>query len=271
MCPGINDGDILDQTLADIYDRYSAIETVAVVPLGVSKYSTEERMREHTLAEAEHVIDIVEGWQELFVAATGAPVVQASDEYYLLAGRRFPPRENYGDVPMYEDGIGMARSFEAEFHGEVETGIGTEAGFFAWVDAAPAEGYRAPRTNGTSSGSATSVMLRPRASAPVGVLTGALGAQVIEPLISELDRDDVRVIPVENEFFGGNVGVAGLIVGEDLQRVLSNEPEGHRYLLPDVCLNRGLFLDGLSPQDLPRPVEIIETDGVALRRALERT
>ena len=114
-------------------------------------------------------------------------------------------------------------------------------------------------------------MLRPRASAPVGVLTGALGAQVIEPLISELDRDDVRVIPVENEFFGGNVGVAGLIVGEDLQRVLSNEPEGHRYLLPDVCLNRGLFLDGLSPQDLPRPVEIIETDGVALRRALERT
>jgi len=101
------------------------------------------------------------------------------------------------------------------------------------------------------------------------VLTGALGAQVIEPLLRTAGRDDVRVITVENEFFGGNVGVAGLMVGEDLQRVLAAQPEGHRYLLPDVCLNRGVFLDGLSPDDLPRPVEIIETDGIALRRALE--
>ena len=113
--------------------------------------------------------------------------------------------------------------------------------------------------------------LRPRKTAPVGVLTGSLGAQVISPLISELERDDVRVITVENEFFGGNVGVAGLKVGADLQRVLAAEPVGHRYLLPDVCLNRGVFLDGLSISDLPRPVEVIATDGVALRSALEPT
>ena len=268
VCPGINDGDILDQTLADIYDRYSALETVAVVPLGVSKYSTEERMRAHTLAEAQRVVEVVEEWQKLFVKATGRPMVQASDEYYLMAERPFPDRESYGDVPMYEDGIGMAATFEAEFVGDLETGIGTEAGFFAWVDAAPAEGYRAPRTTSAADGAA-SVTLRPRRNAPVGILTGTLGARVLEPLIAELDRDDVRVIPVENEFFGGNVGVAGLLVGADLQRVLSAEPEGHRYLLPDVCLNRGLFLDGLSTDDLPRPVEITPTDGVALRKALE--
>ncbi|MFT7475227.1 MAG: NifB/MoaA-like Fe-S oxidoreductase, partial [Verrucomicrobiales bacterium] len=184
------------------------------------------------------------------------------------ANRPFPARENYGDIPMYEDGIGMARSFEAEFTGQVETGIGTEAGFFAWVDAAPAEGYRAPRTCGDDSNGSL-VSLRPRKNAPVGILTGALGALVIEPLLATQERDDVRVITVENEFFGGNVGVAGLMVGADLQRVLADEPLGHRYLLPDVCLNRGLFLDGLSPDDLPRSVEIIETDGIALRRALE--
>ena len=172
---------------------------------------------------------------------------------------------------MYEDGIGMARSFEAEFRGEVETGIGTEAGFFSWVDAAPAEGYRAPRTCGEDreADGGASVSLTPRRTAPVGVLTGPLGAQVIGPLVAGLDRDDVRVVTVGNEFFGGNVGVAGLMVGEDLQRVLAAEPEGHRYLLPDVCLNRGRFLDGLSPEDLPRPVEIIATDGIALRAALE--
>jgi hypothetical protein len=58
-------------------------------------------------------------------------------------------------------------------------------------------------------------------------------------------------------------------VGADLARVLSGEPEGHRYLLPDVCLSGGRFLDGTAPEDLPRPVEVVPTDGAALRRALE--
>jgi len=270
ICPGVNDGDVLDQTLCDIADQYRDLATVAVVPLGVSKYSTEERMRAHTLAEAQIVVDVIERWQGVFTELIGRPLVHAADEYYLMAQRPFPPREKYGDTPMYEDGIGMAAMFEAEFTGEVDEGIGTEAGFFAWVDAAPPEGYRAPRTEASApASSGTMVALRPRRNAPVGVLTGSFGAQVLEPMIAGLDRDDVRVISVENRFFGGTVGVAGLLVGEDLQRVLANEPIGHRYLLPDVCLNRGMFLDGLTPSDLPRHVEIIETDGVALRRALE--
>jgi len=77
------------------------------------------------------------------------------------------------------------------------------------------------------------------------------------------------VLEVRNEFFGGNIGVTGLLVGEDIARVLKNEPEDHRYLLPDVCLSKGAFLDGTTPADLPRPVEVVATDGVALRRALE--
>jgi NifB/MoaA-like Fe-S oxidoreductase len=103
----------------------------------------------------------------------------------------------------------------------------------------------------------------------VGILTGEYGAQVLAPLVSELERSDVRIIAVENQFFGGNISVTGLLVGQDLQRVLAQEPVGHRYLLPDVCLSQGRFLDGLTPADLPRPVEIIPTDGLALREALE--
>ncbi|MDG1366129.1 MAG: DUF512 domain-containing protein, partial [Acidimicrobiales bacterium] len=97
-----------------------------------------------------------------------------------------------------------------------------------------------------------------------------LGAPVIEPLVASVGRPDVRVIPVPNEYFGGNIGVTGLMVGEDVARVLEGEPEGHRYLLPDVCLSRGVFLDGMSVADLPRPVDVISTDGTALRTALER-
>jgi Protein of unknown function (DUF512) len=75
-------------------------------------------------------------------------------------------------------------------------------------------------------------------------------------------------VPVENRYFGGNIAVTGLMVGEDLARVLAAEPEGHRYLLPDVCLTQGVFLDGTAPADLPRPVEVVPTDGAALRAAL---
>ena len=81
----------------------------------------------------------------------------------------------------------------------------------------------------------------------MGILTGEFGAQILQPLVAELNRADVRVIPVANHFFGGNTAVTGLMVGEDLQRVLADEPHGHRYLLPDVCLSEGRFLDGTHP------------------------
>ena len=78
------------------------------------------------------------------------------------------------------------------------------------------------------------------------------------------------MITVRNDFFGGNTGVTGLMTGEDVARTLAAEPQGHRYLLPDVCLSdEGRFLDGITIDDLPRVVEIIETDGIALRSALE--
>ncbi len=111
--------------------------------------------------------------------------------------------------------------------------------------------------------------VRPSRRAPVGILTGAFGARVLAPLVARLGRDDVRVVEVDNQFFGGTTTVTGLLVGEDLARVLAAEPEGHRYLLPDVCLSNGRFLDGTSPEELPRPVEVVATDGHALREALE--
>ena len=81
----------------------------------------------------------------------------------------------------------------------------------------------------------------------------------------------MRVVPVANEFFGGNTGVTGLLTGADLTRVLRDEPAGHRYLLPDVCLSDdGRFLDGGTVDELPQAVEVVATDGHALRESLER-
>ncbi len=263
VCPGVNDGAVLDDSLTGILDQYPELSTACVVPLGVSRYNTEAAMRPHTIEEATAVVDLVGEWQEVFRAALGRRLVFAADEYYLLAGRPFPEAEAYEGFPQHENGIGMARAFQMELAGQVEaeSGIGVQPGFFAWVDGAPAQGYRAPRTDGT-------ITLSPRRDAPVAVLTGEYGAAVIEPLVAALGRPDVRVVPVPNSFFGGNIGVTGLLVGQDLAPVLAAQPRGHRYLLPDVCLSGGLFLDGSKPEDLPRPVEVIGSDGISLRRAL---
>ena len=261
VCPGVNDGAVLDDTLAGVLDEYPELATLAVVPLGVSRHSNESAMRPHTTEEANAVVAAVEDWQDVYRRVLGHRLVFPADEYYLLAGRPFPDADVYEGFPMHEDGIGMARAFEAELLGLTDETIGVQSGFFHWVDGAPAEGYRAPRAPG-------SVTLLPRTDAPIGIITGEYGARVLEPLVASLDRADVRVLPVRNEFFGGNIAVTGLLVGEDIAGALHDEPEGHRYLLPDVCLSGGVFLDGTSPADLPRPVEIVPTDGAALRRAL---
>ncbi len=298
MCPGVNDGAVLDDTLAGVLDRFPELASLCVVPLGVSRYTTEPRMRTHTVAEARAVVDAVADWQDVFRAVVGHRLAFAADEYYLLAERPFPPAAHYGDFPMHEDGIGMARAFEAELFGARRpAGIGAGAadergGFFRSADAsttaagasataglgcaadlsrsvdAEYEPYRAERAGTEPAGTTTRLHITARRDAPIGILTAPYGARVLAPLLERLDRPDVRLVVVENRFFGGNVGVTGLMVGEDLARVLAAEPEGHRYLLPDVCLTQGRFLDGTGPDDLPRPVEVVATDGAALRAAL---
>ena len=273
LCPGVNDGDVFERTMAGVLDEYPELHSVAVVPLGLSRFNPEANMRLHTPAEAAAMVDAVEHWQQVFLRLLGRRLVFAADEYYLMAGRPFPEADTYEGFGMYEDGIGMARTFEREWHGLTDVATGPQSGFFAWVDGAPAEGYRAPRNPAGDTGlhrdpTTSRVQLRPRRTAPVAVLTGEYGARILQPLIAELGRDDVRVLPVRNEFFGGNTAVAGLLTASDLTRVLAAEPEGHRYLLPDVCLSEGRFLDGGSVDALPRPVEVVPTDGIALRQAL---
>src|SRR5688572_14970245 len=117
VCPGVNDGAVLDDTLAGTLDRYPELASLCVVPLGVSRFNDEARMRPHTRAEAAAVVDAVHDWQDVYLRVLGRRMVFAADEYYLLAGRPFPEAAAYGDFAMYEDGIGMARAFEAELLG----------------------------------------------------------------------------------------------------------------------------------------------------------
>ena len=271
VCPGVNDATALEDTLAGVLDRYPALATVGVVPLGISQFSNEPEMRSHTKEEAALVVDTVTEWQAIYTSTLGRRLVYAADEYYLLADRPFPAADAYDEFPQHENGIGMARAFLDSFTNPDKSGPGgVRHGFFASVDAAPAEGYRAirlPQTEDdagwTSKGMAD--------SRPVTVITGTYGARILRPLLNAHPRHDVAVQEVCNDFFGGNIGVAGLLTGEDVARALSTAPPGTRYLLPDACLNEGRFLDGLTLADLPCPVEVVPTDGHSLRAALDGT
>jgi putative radical SAM enzyme (TIGR03279 family) len=278
VCPGVNDGAVLDDTLLGILDRYPELATLGVVPLGVSDHNTEADMRPHASGEAGAVLAVLDRWQARFLDILGRRLAFAADEYYLMAGRSFPETEEYEGFPQHENGIGMARMFEAEVRcalaGSRSPGPGSDSvphrgGFFAWVDGAPAEGYRAPRRSGN-------LLAIPdgnnvAGSADTVLLTGEYGARVLEPLLpalSEAAGVPVRSLPVPNRLFGGNIAVTGLIAGADAAAVLGEAPAGGHYLLPDVTLSRGVFLDGSSPAELPRPVEVVGTDGRALVAAL---
>ena len=162
----------------------------------------------------------------------------------------------------------MARAFEAAFHGDASAAHGVQPGFFAWVDGAPAEGYRAPRTGrrpprlGHAAARA--------ATHPVAVLTGAYGAAVLEPLLAGSTGPTCAWSRCANEFFGGNIGVTGLMAASDLAAGAARpSPRATATCCPTSACPRGASSTAPTPDDLPRPVEVVPTDGVALRAALD--
>jgi NifB/MoaA-like Fe-S oxidoreductase len=216
-------------------------------------------MRAHTAAETVEVLDLVEAVSDAGLRLQGRRTIFASDEYYLMAGRPTRPLAYYADVDQFENGIGMAAEFIEEATAQGATGGPHHTGFFQAVDGAPPWGYRAERS-ALSSG---------RSSERPTLLTGAYGAPVLAEALSLLGRTEIEVVAVENTFFGGTIGVTGLLTGSDIARAMAGACGERRWILPDVCLNEGRFLDGSTIEELPAPVEVVATSGAALRMLLE--
>ena len=265
VCPGLNDGDVLDDTLAGVLDRYPALATVACVPLGVSRFSNEPRMRPHTQAEAAAVCDAVDQWQEIFLAASGRRMVFAADEYYLMAGRPFPGRATYEGFPQHENGIGMARAFEAAFGGDERRRPRGAARLLR----------RGRRRAGRRATGPRGRIRPPRPStadgAPIAILTGEYGARVLGAA-GRL----ARAAPTSGwcrwptDFFGGNIGVAGP-ADRRRPRPGAGRPSrsGTATCCPTPASPRAASSTTSPLADLPRPVEVVPTDGLSLRRALD--
>ncbi|HEX6184720.1 MAG TPA: DUF512 domain-containing protein [Pyrinomonadaceae bacterium] len=237
LCPDINDGEVLRKTIEDLAAEYPHVRSVAVVPLGLTRYNTDERLTPVTPEWCRRVIREVGRVQKELKARLGTNFAFLGDEIYLRAGLPVPGRRHYGDYPQIEDGVGMVRSFSEDF-----------ARLLRRVEKArPRDGAR---LHGT-------------------VLTGALFAPVLEELVgrlNELAGTRLKVVAVENSYFGPEIVVAGLMTGECVLAA-RERIEGDFVILPSTAhkSDEPVMLDGTRLDDLSArlglPVRALDLEG----------
>ena len=223
LCPNINDGPYLKQTIDQLVDLYPNIETLAVVPVGLTRYRENlARLRNYHQPEAAAIIDYVEKRQQEFLKTYGTRFVWASDEFYAEAGRPFPPLVSYEEMNQFENGIGMAREFITMYNRRKRHLVGLSSD------------RRVLFLTGHSAYPFLKAELFPH-------ITNTLGLKAI-------------LEPVENRFWGKMVTVSGLLTGQDMLRhARSRDYAFDAVVLPPNCLNHDdLFLDNLSLQQFER-------------------
>lgn len=220
LCPGLNDGPVLQRTIADLWSLRPHILSMAVVPVGLTRHRDNcQPLRTFTPAEAAGVIAAVAEWQAKCRRESGASFVYLADEFYLAAGHPIPAYDQYDGFPQLENGVGIVRSFLAEWE---ETAVSSA-------------GYREP--------------LR------LDVVCGKSAAAILRPLLANLCVPNlaVRLVPAVNTFFGPDVTVTGLLTGVDIAKALeaaAGERDG--VIVPGIALRKGedIFLDGGSMASL---------------------
>lgn len=222
LCPGINDGSVLRQTISELAAEYPRITSVAIVPLGLTRYNTDPRLTAVTPEFCRKTIAELSLIQSELRERLGTTFAFLGDEIYLRAGQAVPTRSHYGDYPQIEDGIGMVRSFDVEFSSILR---------------------RLKRTPPTSSGKVDGT-----------ILTGTLFAPVLRRMIEKLNRQvgtKLTVAGVDNSYFGGDVSVAGLLTGGDIVAARGSI-EGSFAIISKNTLksDEQIMLDGMTLSEL---------------------
>jgi len=247
LCPGINDGAVLDDTIRGLETFYPGVRSIAIVPVGLTKHRiglSEIEPRVLGAVYAAAFIPKIHRLQRDYVGRFGERFVYLSDEWYLKTGRRLPGAAHYGDFFQLENGVGITRQFIEDVRRQ------------------------------------KAVFLKPLKSPQrIHILTGMLSQSVLEryfvPILRKAGNLDVTVTGIENEFYGDSVDVSGLLTGRDFIRVISEDTVHYDlYLLPPNCLNTdGLMLDDETIESIMRKTgkKILRYTGdlSVIRQALE--
>ena len=270
LCPGVNDGTILDRTLEDLASLFPAALSIALVPVGLTRYREGlTPIKAYTKRSATELLEKTHQWQREFLQKWDTRLVFASDEFYGLAEAPIPPADAYEQYPQIENGVGLLRRFFEEYSlayqglDAGETGMGNGGTLLSFQEkrkkqreASLGEGARVPRR--------------------VVVATGVLAAPYLTRLLLEkpVDGVSVDILPVANRFFGETVTVAGLVTGRDLLGALQSV-QADEILIPDCMVRHEgyVFLDDMPlsalESGLSVPIRVVDMDGAAFLEALQ--
>lgn len=236
LCKGINDKEELEYTLKELEGYLPHMESVSVVPAGLTKYRNGLYPLElFTAEDAKEVLQMVRRHQADCMERFGKHFIHASDEWYLLAGEELPDAETYDGYLQLENGVGMLRLLLDEFREAMLADVGI-------------------RQTGTGG--------RSRGQARVSVATGMLAAPYIHMLAEEFMKQNperqIEVFTVRNDFFGESITVSGLLTGQDILAQLAGKQLGERLLLPCNLLRSGeeIFLDDLTLTELKNSLQV---------------
>ena len=269
LCKGVNDGDELEYSLKELYKYVPVLESLSVVPVGLSRfreglYPLEPFNKE----DACRVIDKIESWQRKAYEEHGIHFVHASDEWYIMAGRELPEEERYDGYLQLENGVGMLRSIMVEFEDslrEYADLYGKSAGH-SLSDRIRNVFKRLPKIKEES----------------ITMITGRLAAPYLERMCAQLHalfpQRDVRVLAIRNDFFGEMITVSGLLTGQDIlaqcMEAEDKEELGDKLILPQnvVQADSELLLDDYVVDDLRRKlgkeISVVPNDGYSLLKAM---
>jgi putative radical SAM enzyme (TIGR03279 family) len=222
LCPGFNDGEILEKSILDLYKLYPYVSSVAIVPVGLTKYH-KNALTPVTKHTAEEVIKTVEKFQRRFRKKHGVSFVYLADEFYIKAEKTFPDLNNYDDLPQIENGVGMVPLF---MHKAAKLTI-------------------------------PSMKLKKR----FVTFTGTSFYPYLFDFIEKLKKKNIPidVYPLKNNLFGETITVTGLLTGEDIIKGLASYIEtGDILLIPDVTMkdSEDMFIDNLTISDIEKILQI---------------
>jgi len=216
VCPGLNDGEELANTIKGLQKFYPYVSSIAVVPVGLTKFH-KSSLRGVKKQDALKVIESVKYFRRRLKKRHGDPIVHLADEFYLKAGLPFPSLRDYGDLPQIENGVGLIPQFLYS-----------------------AKHIKFPKK------------ITP---AKIAIFSGASFISYLEEFSKKLKGIDglaLDVFKVDNKFFGPAVTVAGLLTGKDIVKSIVGKTKADCLLVPNVALRNGtdMFLDNVSLKDL---------------------
>jgi putative radical SAM enzyme (TIGR03279 family) len=224
LVPGVNDGHHLERTLNDLSKLYPNVSSVAVVPVGITKYRNGLfEINPYNNTSAKEVLEIIESHQSRYLKELGSRFVYASDEFYMLANERIPKYEEYEGFPQLENGVGLVRLFQYEIEqslNKLNDDIQVDKDYII----------------------------------ATGTLAYNFMNKIADIIMEKIRGLNLRVIPIENNFFGKSITVSGLITGKDLIEQLSNYKIKDGIIIPKVMLKNSeeVFLDDVTVKDIEK-------------------